>query len=124
MIGGNPIGRWFDNRKVRSKILIAVAAVATAGIVSAVIGISNLTTVYDAGNEVVTTNLVPAADLADAQIAVGQVQEASRDVFLLRGAAQDAAEKSLKELDDLVDAKIAAYLPSAADPAKIGEFKV
>jgi hypothetical protein len=40
--GGNPLGRWFDNRKVRSKILIAVGAVAAAGIGSAFIGISNL----------------------------------------------------------------------------------
>ena len=30
--GGNPLSRWFGNRKVRSKILIAVGAVALAGL--------------------------------------------------------------------------------------------
>jgi len=52
--GGNPLGRWFDNRKIRSKIFIAVGAVAVAGMVAGFVGISKLGTVYRAGDRVVT----------------------------------------------------------------------
>jgi methyl-accepting chemotaxis protein len=119
---GNPLGRWFDNRKVRSKILIAVGAVAVAGIGSAFIGINNLRKVYEAGDRVVTHNLVPAAYLADARIQVEIVRIAVRDMFLVTGAAEEKATQRMIDADKAIDADVTAYLPFAADPAAIRRF--
>ncbi|MDT4995011.1 MAG: methyl-accepting chemotaxis protein [Actinoplanes sp.] len=121
--GGNPLGRWFDDRQVRSKILIAVGAVAFAGIASGFISVSNLGTVYRAGDRVVTYNLVPAASLADARIRIGDVRVAVGDVFLLDGAAQEQAIQKLADSDTAIDADIAAYLPNAADPVSVRLFQ-
>jgi methyl-accepting chemotaxis protein len=121
--GGNPLGRWFDNRKVRSKILLAVAAVAVAGIGSAVIGVTNLAEVYKAGDKIVTSNLVPAAYLADARIKVSDVRIAVRDMFLMEDAASDAAAARMAAADAAIDADLVAYLPNAADPASVRQFQ-
>jgi len=120
---GNPLGRWFDNRKVGSKILIAVAAFALAGIGSAFIGISKLGSVYRAGDKVVTENLVPGAFLADARIKLGDVRVALRDQFLLAGAARDKAAQQMADADKAIDADIAAYRPFALDPVMIQQFQ-
>jgi methyl-accepting chemotaxis protein len=121
--GGNPLGRWFDNRKVRSKILIAVGAVAAAGIGAGFIGISNLGTVYRAGDRVVTYNLLPAATLADARIKIGDMRVAVRDMFLMNGAAQEAAAQKIVDADSAIDVDIAKYLPVATDRASILRFQ-
>jgi methyl-accepting chemotaxis protein len=121
--GGNPLSRWFGNRKVRSKILIAVGAVAVAGITSGVIGIGNLGTVYQAGDHVVTVNMLPAADLADARIRIGDVRVATRDSFLMDGDARDQAIQTLAESDKAIEAAVAAYMPGAADPASVRLFQ-
>jgi methyl-accepting chemotaxis protein len=120
---GNPVGRWFDDRKVRSKILIAVGAVALAGIVAGLVGVSKLGTVYRAGDKVVTYNLVPAQSLADARIQVANMRVTVRDVFLLDGDGQAKALQHVAEIDKIIDADITAYQPVAADPASIQQFQ-
>ncbi|MDT5031042.1 MAG: methyl-accepting chemotaxis protein, partial [Actinoplanes sp.] len=120
---GNPLGRWFDDRKVRSKILIAVGAVAVAGIVAGFVGVSKLGAVYAAGDKVVTDNLVPAQRLADARIQVEIVRIAVRDIFIQNGAAMDAATQKMADADAALDADIAAYAPVAADPVSIEKFQ-
>jgi methyl-accepting chemotaxis protein len=121
--GGNPLSGWFDNRKVRSKILIAVGAVALAGIVTGIIGIHKLGTVYRAGDKIVTYNLVPAAYLADAAVQVERVRIAIRDVYLFDGAAEEAAVQRIAAADAAIDADIAAYTPVAPDPAALRQFE-
>jgi methyl-accepting chemotaxis protein len=120
---GNPLGRWFDDRRVRSKILIAVGAVAIAGIGAGVIAISRLGTVNHASDKVVEGNLVPATYLADARIKIGDVRVASRDMFLMTGAARDKAAQKMADSDAAIDADIATYLPGAADPASVRLFQ-
>jgi len=120
---GNPLGRWFDNRKIRSKILIAVGAVTVAAVSSGLIGIANLGTVYEAGDRVVTRNLVPAAYLADARIQVEVVRIAVRDQFLLDGAGAEKAAQKMAAADTAIDADMAKYQPVAADPASIAQFQ-
>ncbi|MFI7542001.1 methyl-accepting chemotaxis protein [Actinoplanes sp. NPDC049599] len=121
--GGNPLGRWFNNRRVRSKILIAVGAVAVAGIGTGLIGISTLGTVYRAGDRIATYNLVPAGYLADAGLQVERVRIAIRDVFLNDGAAQDAAVQRMAAADTAIDADIAIYRPVAPEPARLRQFE-
>ncbi|MET0495311.1 MAG: methyl-accepting chemotaxis protein [Actinoplanes sp.] len=120
---GNPLGRWFDDRKVRSKILIAVGAVALAGVVAGFVGVSKLGTVYRAGDKVVTYNLVPAQSLADARIQLANLRVAVRDVFLMDGDAQAKALQQVADMDKIIDADIAAYEPVAADPVSIQQFQ-
>ena len=120
--GGNPFGRWFDDRKVRSKILIAVGAVAVAAIISGFVGVSKLGTVYRAGDKVVTYNLVPAQSLADARIKIADMRTALRDIFLMTGDAETKAVQRVADADAAIDADIAAYLPVAADSARIRQF--
>ena len=121
---GNPLGRWFDDRKIRSKIMIAVGAVAVAGMIAGFVGVSKLGTVYRAGDKVVTYNLVPAQSLAAAQINVTAMRTAVRDVFLTDGDAEAAAVKLIADTDTGIDADIAVYLPVAADLASIQQFQV
>jgi hypothetical protein len=120
---GNPLGRWFDDLRVRSKILIAVGAVAIAGIGSGVIAVSRLGTVNHASDKVVNSNLVPATYLADARIKIGDVRVASRDMFLMSGAGRDKAAQKMIDSDAAIDADIATYLPGAADPASVRLFQ-
>jgi len=120
---GNPFGRWFDNRKIRSKILIAVGAVTLAAVTSGLIGIANLGTVYQAGDYVVTRNLIPAAYLADARVQVEKVRVAVRDLFLLTGEAAEKAAQKMAAADTAIDADMAEYQPVAADPASIRQFQ-
>ena len=110
---GNPLGRWFDDRKVRSKILIAVGAVAIAGIVSGFVGVSKLDTVYRAADKVVTHNLVPAQHLADARIKIADMRTAIRDIFLMNGDAETKAKQRVADADTAIDADMTAYLPNA-----------
>lgn len=121
--GGNPLGRWFGNRKVRSKILIAVGAVALAGIATGLIGISRLGTVYQAGDKMVTNDMMPAATLADARVQVEIVRTAVRDIFINDGAAEEAAVQRMAAADAAIDADIAAYLPYATDLAALRQFQ-
>ena len=121
--GGNPLGRWFDNRKVRNKILIAVGAVTVAGIGAGFIGVSALAAVHQAGDNVVTRNLVPAAYLADARLRLETVRIAARDQFLMTGADADKAGRQMTDADAEIDANIARYMPVAADPASIQQFQ-
>jgi methyl-accepting chemotaxis protein len=121
--GGNPLGRWFDNRKVRSKILIAVGAVAVAGIVAGLVGVSKLGTVYRAGDKVVTYNLVPAQSLADARVKIADMRTAVRDIFLMTGDAGTAAKQKVADDDTAIAADMATYEPVAADPASIHQFQ-
>ncbi len=120
---GNPLGRWFDNRKIRSKILIAVAVVAIAGIVSAFVGVSTLASVYQAGDKVVGDDLLPTQSLADARIKIADMRTAIRDIFLMSGDAKARAKQRVTDDDMAIDADIAAYLPHAADPAIIRQFQ-
>ncbi len=120
---GNALGRWFDDRTVRSKILIAVGAVALAGVVAGFVGVSKLGTVYQAGDKVVTYNLVPAQSLADARIQVETMRIAVRDVFLLNGDGRAKALQQVADTDKIIDADIAAYQPMAADPSSIQQFQ-
>jgi methyl-accepting chemotaxis protein len=122
--GGNPVASWFGDRKVRSKILIAVGAVAVAGIVAGFVGVSKLATVYRSGEKVVTESLVPAQSLADARIKIAEMRTAVQDIFLMTGDAQAQATQKIADADAAIDASIAAYLPFAADPASIRQFQV
>lgn len=95
---GNPRGRWFDDRKIRSKILIAVGAVAIAGIVSGLVGVSKLGTLYQAGKgSSPTTSCPPRASPTPGSIptateyAVTQRRGAIRTGCLPTPGAQRAA---------------------------------
>ena len=78
---------------------------------------------YRAGDKVVTTNLVPAASLADARIQVEIVRRSVRDIFLNDAPAKEAALQRMAAADAAVDAAIDAYLPLAADPDAVRQFQ-
>jgi len=121
--GGNPLLRWFADRKVRTKILIAVGTVAVAALAAAVVAVAGLGSVYRAGDRIVTENLRPSVDLAEARVESERARIALRDMALLQGADRDTAEKRMRDADAALEAAIAVYLPHAADPAAVSAFQ-
>ncbi len=121
---GNPVGRWFADRKVNTKVLIAVGSLAVvAGSVGAV-AINELASVDAAATSVYERGAVP----------VGLIGEIRQDTLRTRlavvnhavsstPAAMATYETTVKEEDAALEAAVAKYAPFASQPEHLEEFQ-
>ena len=120
---GNPVGRWFADCKVGTKVLIAVGSLAVvAGSVGA-ISINGLSSVDAAANAVYEQGAVP----------VGLIGEIRQDTLRTRlatvnhavsssPAAMATYEAAIQEEDAKLDATVEEYRPYASEPEHLEEF--
>ncbi len=121
---GNPVGRWFADRKVNTKVLLAVGSMAVvAGSVGAV-SISGLASVDAAATMVYEQGAVP----------VGLIGEIRQDTLRTRlatvnhavsstPAAMATYEKTIQDEDAALAAAVEEYRPYASEPEHLAEFE-
>ncbi len=128
---GNPLTRWFGNRKVNTKILAAVGIVAIVASAIGFFAISQLGSVNTKAGQIYTKGMLPVTGLTAIRKEVMQLR---LDV-VNHAASETAGDKAKYQIaitaDDVaLDASVAAYKPLVENPkafaaivAELGKYR-
>ena len=120
---GNPVGRWFGDRKVNTKILLSVATASVVALGVGGTGITELGAVDRKATEIYEQGLLPLVDLAGLEEETLQAQVA---VFAhatsLDEASMAEAEAGIAAGDAELDEALETYAAHTADPQGLEEL--
>ena len=112
--------RWFRDRSISAKLLLAFGVVALVGLALGGFGARTLLRVNASYGSAIDGTLVPAVHVAELGTAFQQVRVAYRDVALARDAAERAAvARRLDSLRTVLDRGIAALEGELRSPAGV-----
>ncbi len=116
---GNPVGRWFANRKVGSKILVAVLSAATVALTVGAVAVVNLRDLADKSHALYAQGLVPVQIVADAQLAQDQARRELGNVMIAQSQADiDDNRGDVTSNDDALATAMAEYKEFPLDGGK------
>ena len=125
--GGNPLIGWFADRKVRTKILVAVLSVAVVATGVGVLALSRMSTLNSHMETVNQTNVQNLALVAEIRRGMMKIYDGDTGAAAIGGLPKTAATASqlaavrqqIKDGDAIVDAAAASYLTVSTDsPAR------
>jgi methyl-accepting chemotaxis protein len=119
----NPVARWVADRRVSTKILLAVFVVVVVALATGVLAIARLASVSQAGQRIYTVNAEPLTHLASAMQIMQQTRIDVRDVALAGRADTQRLLSKIKEDDEALDAELATYRRHAPDLALLAELE-
>ncbi len=120
---GNAASRWFADRKVGTKILIAVSSTALVACGVGAVAISKLSATDQAATSIYEDSLLPVADLSVLRRATVLTRlNASNVLVSSTESGMDKYVEQLQDNDDEVGTAVADYSEGVVDPAKLEEF--
>ncbi|MCU1691387.1 MAG: Methyl-accepting chemotaxis protein mcpB, partial [Frankiales bacterium] len=121
---GNPATRFFADRKVGTKILIAVSSTALVACGVGALSISKLGSVDKAASSVYEDSLLPVADLSVLRRATVLTRlDTANAVISQTAAGVEKSKAAVTQDDEDLGAAVAAYEAKAVDPELLAEFK-
>ncbi len=106
----NPVGRWFADRKVGTKLIVAVTSVAVVTGVTTVVALQRFEANKTALDYIYTQAMIPSMDVADVRVAATSARLETLNLLVSQTEAGMAKnEAAIEAADALVAEKFAAY---------------
>ena len=107
---GNPASRWFADRKVGSKILVAVLSASAVAVTVGGVAVVNMRELADKGHDLYAEGLVPVHIIADARLAQDSARRELGNVIIAQSQADiDDNVGDVRSDDDALASAMAKY---------------
>jgi methyl-accepting chemotaxis protein len=107
---GNPVGRWFADRKVGTKLILAVTSVAVVTGVTTVVALQRFDANKTALDYIYEQTMLPSSDIADVRVAAMTARLETLNLLISQTDAGMAEnEAAIEAADQVIDKQFAEY---------------